>query len=177
MNSISSKEVLGPEGNVDHASVRRKYNALTRALLDRQVTISTMESCTAGQIASLITDTEGSSAILKAAYVTYSNEAKVQAGVPRNVIDEFGVYSIQTALAMAQACRTNIGADIGVGITGSFGNVDPNNDDSTPGEVFFAISTAKGTQGFHCTVPPQDSRLSYKLYMADVVADSIMSVL
>ena len=35
-----------------------------------------MESCTSGQIASLITDSEGSSAIFKGALITYSNEFK-----------------------------------------------------------------------------------------------------
>ena len=74
---------------------------------------------------------------------------------------------------MAEACRTAFEADIGIGITGSFGNVDPNNQDSNPGEVFFAIATRDGTRPYHCTVPPQSSRLAYKLYMADVIADQL----
>ena len=57
------------------AAVRRKYEKLTHRLIELGMTITTMESCTSGQIASLITDTEGASAILKGAFVTYSNEA------------------------------------------------------------------------------------------------------
>ena len=45
-----------------------------------------MESATSGQIASLITDTEGASAVLRGAYVTYCNDAKVKCGVPAEVI-------------------------------------------------------------------------------------------
>ena len=46
-------------------------------LIDAHRTISTMESCTAGLIASTITDTEGASAIFSGGYVTYLNETKV----------------------------------------------------------------------------------------------------
>ena len=46
-------------------------------LIDAHRTISTMESCTAGLIASTITDTEGASAIFPGGYVTYLNETKV----------------------------------------------------------------------------------------------------
>ena len=53
--------------------VREGYARLTKLLIERKMTITTMESCTAGQIASLVTDTEGSSAVLKGAFVTYCN--------------------------------------------------------------------------------------------------------
>ena len=171
------KVVRGVPGAVDAEAVRKKYRALTLALIDRKLTVTVMESCTGGQISSLITDTEGSSEVFRGSCVTYSNEAKVLDGVPARTIEEYGVYSPQTALAMAAACRGKFCADIGVGITGSFGNTDPANADSVPGEVYFAIETAGGKQCFRCTVPVQDSRLAYKLYMADVVADGISKVL
>ena len=132
-----------------------------------------MESCTAGQIASLLTDTSGSSAIIKGAFVTYSNEAKIRQGVSENIINEYGVYSKETAAEMARVCRDFYDADLGIGVTGSFGNIDPKNKDSVPGEVYFAISTREGTESFYCEVPEQPSRLYYKLYMANVIADEI----
>ncbi len=156
---------------------RAKYRKLTETLIRKGMTITTMESCTSGQIASLITDTEGSSAIFKGAYVTYSNEMKIRCGVPERIIKEHGVYSAETATAMAEACKKNLEADIGIGITGSFGNVDPNNADSNPGEVFFAVSTAYETKSYHFTIPAQPSRLDYKLYMADLVVDRLLSLL
>ena len=158
----------------DETAVRRKYEKLTLRLIARGLTITTMESCTSGQVASLITDTEGSSAILKGAFVTYSNEAKIRQGVPAEIIGTYGVYSAETAVAMAETCRTAYGADLGVGVTGSFGNADPSNADSVPGEVYFAVAAAGGTEAFHCTVPAQASRLDYKLYMADVIADRLI---
>ena len=55
--------------------IRDDYRSLTKLLIQKNMTISTMESATAGQIVSLITDTEGASAIIKGAFVTYCNEA------------------------------------------------------------------------------------------------------
>ena len=157
--------------------VHEKYERITKCLIEKGITITTMESCTSGQVASLLTDTEGASAILKGAFVTYSNEGKIREGVPSGIIDEYGVYSIETAVAMANACRKAYSADIGVGITGSFGNADPNNADSVPGEVYFALAAGDGTKEFHCTVPPQPSRFEYKLYMADRIADGLLELL
>lgn len=157
----------------DEADVRAKYADLTRRLIEEGLTITTMESCTSGQVASLITDTEGSSAVMKGAFITYSNAAKIMQGVDAGVIDTFGVYSAETASAMAEACRRTYGADIGLGVTGSFGNADPSNADSVPGEVFFAIATRTGTKAYHCTVPPLPTRLGYKLYMAGLIVDQI----
>lgn len=159
------------------SSVRQKYRDLTLLLIERGITVSTMESCTAGQIASLITDTEGSSAVFRGSYVTYLNSEKIRLGVPAEVIDSYGVYSEQTASEMARLCRRDFRTDLGVGISGTFGNTDPNNSDSVPGEVFFAISTAKETRSFHCTIPTQRTRFDYKLYMADTVADHILEEL
>ena len=153
--------------------VREKYDNLVKYLIERNISITAMESCTAGQIASLLTDTSGSSAIIKGAFVTYSNEAKIRMGVSERIINEYGVYSKETAAEMARVCRAFYDADIGIGVTGTFGNVDPNNKDSTPGEVFFAISMRDGTESFYCEVPEQPSRLYYKLYMANVIADEL----
>lgn len=155
-------------------TVREKYRKLTLLLIEKNITISTMESCTAGLIASLITDTEGSSAIFRGSYVTYCNEEKIRLGVPKEIIEKHGVYSEQTAKEMAKVCRSTFKTDLGIGITGSFANADPNNADSIPGEVFFAISTEDKTESFHFSIPEQKSRLDYKLYMADVLADQIL---
>ena len=175
-NSADSvREIVGAQGPVDEAAVRAKYRRITLRLIETGDTITTMESCTGGQIASLITDTEGSSAIIGGAFVTYSNAAKVRMGVPAETIEAFGVYSAETATAMAEACRSAMGTDLGVGVTGTFGNKDPNNADSAPGAVCFAIATAAGTKAWRCAVPPQPSRLAYKLYMADVIADRLLA--
>jgi PncC family amidohydrolase len=94
--------------------IRNDYQKLTETLREKNISITTMESCTSGQIASLITDTEGASGIMKGAFVTYSNEAKIMQGVPEEIIDKYSVYSKETACAMADACRKTYNADFGV---------------------------------------------------------------
>ena len=89
---------------------------LIKKLIATHTTISTMESCTSGLIASMITDTEGASAIFPGGYVTYLNETKIFIGVDPKVLERYAV-----------------------GITGTTGNLDLNNADSVQGRVFFCI--------------------------------------
>ena len=128
-------------------------------------------------IASLLTDTEGASGILKGTYVTYSNEAKIACGVSEHVIQEYGVYSIQTAEAMAKAARIAYHADLGIGITGSFGNVDPVNSDSIPGEIYAAVSFLDSIVSEQFVLPLGLARHTYKLLAANHTADLILHVL
>ena len=158
-------------------NVREKYRKLTLLLIEKNKTVSTMESCTAGQIASLLTDTEGSSAVFKGAYIPYSNQVKVHLGIHADTIEKYGVYSVQTSEAMAAKCREFFRTDLGIGITGSFGNADPCNPDSVPGEVYFSINTAEGSSSYHYSVPRQESRLDYKLYIAGIVADKLLEMI
>ncbi|MCR4869264.1 MAG: CinA family protein [Lachnospiraceae bacterium] len=125
-------------------TVEQKYETLTKALITNHITISTMESCTSGSIASLITDTEGASAVFEGSFVTYSNQAKIMCGVPSSIIDTYGVYSSQTAEAMALCALIAFQTDVAVGVTGSFGNIDPANEDSVPGHVYYSIANRVG---------------------------------
>ena len=161
----------------DNPLVHSLYEQITFCLIQKGLQISTMESCTSGLIASLITDTEGSSAVMKGSAITYSNEAKIACGVPEDIITKFGVYSEETACAMAKAARQMYNADIGVGVTGSFGNIDPANPDSVPGEVYFALTTKEETRTFFRQLPPMDSRLAYKLYTAELVGKELYDII
>lgn len=114
-------------------------DSVIKNLIKHNRTISTMESCTSGLIASMITDVEGASAIFPGGYVTYLNETKMKAGVDSAIIDKYGVYSAECAEAMARTVQKNLGTDIAIGITGTTGNVDPNNTDSVQGEVYYCV--------------------------------------
>ncbi len=104
-----------------------------------------MESCTGGLLSSLLTDISGASEVFPCGLATYSNAAKVTAGVDAKLIEREGVYSAACAEAMARAVRKTYGTDYAIGVTGTLGRVDPANRDSTPGEVFFCVlRAAKG---------------------------------
>ncbi len=162
----------------DEADIRAKYTELTRLLIRNGLTITTMESATAGQIASLITDTEGSSAILKGAFVTYCNEAKIMQGVPADVIEKYTVYSKETAEAMAAACAKAYAADIGIGVTGTMGNTDPANPEaSEPGKVYFAIWIQGDVHSYLTELPVMPDRLAYKLAVAEEIREKLTELL
>jgi PncC family amidohydrolase len=103
--------------------------------------VSTMESCTGGAVANAITSVSGASDMFQLGLVTYCNEAKIRFGVPAEVIEQYGVYSMETAKAMAVAAAKQFeGTRYGVGITGSMSRVDPANPGgSIPGVIYVAV--------------------------------------
>ena len=161
---------------ISEEDVGAGYRRLTRFLIRKGLTVSTMESITSGMVASLITDTEGASAVLKGAFVTYSNEAKVQQGVPQETIDRFSVYSKEAAAAMAEACRKAYNADIGIGITGTAGNEDPSNPGaSVPGQVYLAIADSGGTETLAVKIPVITGTVRHRYKLA--VAEELLKML
>ena len=96
-------------------------------LIESGKTIATMESCTGGGVANAITNIEGVSAAIKFSAVTYSNEFKIKMGVSEEVIEEYSVYSLETAHEMSRNIAEFAGSDYGVGITGKLNRVDKNN--------------------------------------------------
>lgn len=108
-------------------------------LRERQATLSVMESCTGGLFASKMTDNPGASSVFVGGLVTYQTDQKIAAGVPEDVIREFGVISSETALEMARAIRERMGTTYGLGITGVLGPEDV--EGNPPGTVHIGIVT------------------------------------
>lgn len=152
------------------------YRKLTTMLIENNLTITTMESCTSGLIASFITDIDNSSKVFQGAAVTYSNETKIAQGVSAVTIDKYGVYSKETAIDMAKTAKKNYATDIAIGITGSLGIADPNNSDSTPGEVYFTIDYLN-QETFYIEVKNQGSKFLNKVYTANCVCLELMNIL
>jgi nicotinamide-nucleotide amidase len=103
--------------------MRRAMDAKT--LLDlyrtRQLRMATVESCTGGMIAAAITDIAGSSDVFDRGFVTYSNEAKAQLGVPSDLIAHHGAVSVHVAREMAAGALKHSKADVAVAVTGIAG--------------------------------------------------------
>jgi competence/damage-inducible protein CinA-like protein len=92
-----------------------------KQLSSRNQWLAVMESMTGGLLSSTITDYPDSSKHFIGAIVSYSPDLKVQMGVPREIVEQYGVVSEETARAMAHAVREQMGADYGLGITGVAG--------------------------------------------------------
>lgn len=105
----------------------------------KEMTISTMESCTGGGIVNALTNIPGASDVLKFSAVTYSNEFKIKMGVDSDVIDKYSVYSMETAKEMALNITKFTNSDLGVGITGKLNRADSRNTMGKDNQVFISI--------------------------------------
>ena len=95
---------------------------LVRILYERELRITTAESCTGGMIASTLVNVAGVSDVFDAGYVTYSEDAKItQLGVKRENIEKYTVYSEQVACEMAEGAAKAAGADVALSVTGIAG--------------------------------------------------------
>lgn len=93
-----------------------------RKLKERNLTLSSAESCTGGMFASAITDIPGVSTCFDRGIVTYSNSAKMQElGVKGETLEKYGAVSEETALEMAEGLKKVSGSDICISVTGIAG--------------------------------------------------------
>lgn len=91
-------------------------------LLEKNLIITTAESCTGGLIAAAIVNVSGASGCFNEGYITYANEAKIRLlGVKEESIREFGVVSDVVVKEMAEGVLKKAGADISVAVSGIAG--------------------------------------------------------
>lgn len=96
--------------------------AVGQLLAQRRLTLALAESCTGGLVAHRITNVSGSSSYFIGGVVAYANGAKERTlGVPAEVLETHGAVSRQAAQAMAHGARVQLGADIGLAVTGIAG--------------------------------------------------------
>jgi nicotinamide-nucleotide amidase len=136
-----ARAAIGPR-NIFGVDDDTPASVLLRELVAHGLTLATMESCTGGLLANLITDVPGSSAAFRGGIVSYATEVKGVVGVPEETLIAHGAVSVETARAMAQAVREELGADVGVGVTGVAG---PDEQEGKPvGTVHIAVATSSG---------------------------------
>ena len=95
---------------------------LSKLLLEKELIISTAESCTGGLLSSMLTDISGSSEYVKLNFVTYANEAKHKIlGVSIETLEKYGAVSEECAREMAEGLFDKTGCDIALCTTGIAG--------------------------------------------------------
>lgn len=117
----------------------------SEALRHKGLTMASAESCTGGQIAQRMTALAGASQVYRGGVVSYWTDMKAAVlGVDRDVLEQHGAVSEQTARAMAQGARRITGADVAVSVTGVAGP-DPDERGNSVGLVFIGLDTPDGT--------------------------------
>lgn len=148
-----------------------------RWLAENNLKLVTIESCTGGGIAHAITSVPGSSGWFDRGLVTYTNQAKHElAGVPLELIQEYGAVSIEVAEAMAKGGLKNSQGDLSVAVTGIAGP-DGGSEEKPVGTVCFAWSR-RSSQG---TVIIDSHRLVFsgdrEQVRAKTVANALQTIL
>ena len=98
-----------------------KIEELALLMVEKKLTLSTVESCTGGGIATACTDLAGSSEWFLGGIVTYSNDMKVTLGVTEADIETYGAVSKEVVEQMAQAGLGYCKSDWSIAVSGIAG--------------------------------------------------------
>ncbi|MDD4603669.1 MAG: competence/damage-inducible protein A [Bacteroidales bacterium] len=112
-----------------------------KLLTNKKQTLATVESCTGGYLAHLITSVPGSSRYFKGSVIAYSNEIKKKfVNVPLETLDKFGAVSEQVVMEMAISLQTQFGVDFVIATSGIAGP-DGGTPEKPVGTTWIAIAT------------------------------------
>lgn len=152
-------------------------NEVVNRLIKNNRTISTMESCTGGLLASEITNIPDSSKVLKFSAVTYSNEFKIKMGVNSDTIDKYTVYSVEVAMEMSKAITDFTNSDYGVGITGQLKKADDANPTDNDNLVYVSVYDRNKNYYYTMSLEALDlPRSENKKYVVNRIIDLLKTI-
>lgn len=147
-------------------------------LKSKNKTISCMESCTGGLLASEITNIDGASEVFKLGLVTYSNNAKIKFGVSQEILEKHTVYSKETSQEMAKVISKLSASNYGIGITGNLGTVDPNNVTENFNTVFVSIYNKDLNINYSYKINPRGKNKYEKKYSTiEFIKEKLISII
>lgn len=112
-----------------------------RKFIQKKATLSLAESCTGGQIATLLTSIPGASAYFKGGVVAYQTQSKIDLlSVPKRLIDQHSVVSQPVAEAMAKNVQKHYHTDYAIATTGNAGPT-KGDADAEIGTVWIAVAS------------------------------------
>ena len=141
-----------------------------KILLEKNLKISTTESCTGGLLSSRLTDISGSSAYITLNLITYANEAKLK--MLNVVLDEDGAVSEHCAQQMAKGLYQLTHSDICVSTTGIAGPTGGTKEKPV-GLMYSTIYTPNKTQTYKINVNHELSRVQIKELFTEKVLQNI----
>ncbi|MCC6727464.1 MAG: CinA family nicotinamide mononucleotide deamidase-related protein [Saprospiraceae bacterium] len=120
-------------------------SVIGRILKEKNLKLSTAESCTGGYLAHLITSVPGSSAYFEGSVVSYANSVKMnQLGVKPETLEQHGAVSEQTVQEMVAGAIRLLGTDVAVATSGVAGP-DGGTLEKPVGTVWIAVGNAERT--------------------------------
>jgi nicotinamide-nucleotide amidase len=125
-------------------TINDQAERIIRLAKQRRTTVATVESCTAGSLAHLLSQAEGAADALHGGFVAYTKENKTAAvGVPKDLLAAHTAVSAEAARAMAEGGLSRCPADFVVAVTGVAGP-EPDEDGNPVGLVYVAAASRDG---------------------------------
>lgn len=124
----------------------RLEEAVADILKDKNLTVSTAESCTGGYIAHLLTSIAGSSEYFRGSIVSYANDIKIeQLAVDAKDMEKYGAVSQEVVEQMAKGAREKLHTDYAIATSGIAGP-DGGTEEKPVGTVWIAIAGKEGVK-------------------------------
>lgn len=164
------------EGHVIAVSEDKIENILAEMLTERNLTISTAESCTGGELAKMITSVSGSSKYFLGGMVAYATEKKIKIlNVSKATVDQFTVVSEEVAQEMAKGCQELFETHISLSTTGVAGP-GKGEDGKDIGTVYYTIRINDKAETFKLYMPHLE-RVDFMNFVSQKVIQDLVSLL
>ncbi|MDW9382979.1 CinA family nicotinamide mononucleotide deamidase-related protein [Chryseobacterium sp. JV558] len=164
------------EGHVIAVSEDKIENILAEMLTERNLTISTAESCTGGELAKMITSVSGSSKYFLGGIVPYATERKIKIlNVSKETVDQFTVVSEEVAQEMAKGCQELFETNISLSTTGVAGP-GKGEDGKDIGTVYYTIRINDKAETFKLYMPHLE-RVDFMNFVSQKVIQDLVSLL
>ena len=126
-------------------------------LLERGLTLASMESLTAGLLAGRLANAVSGDRVLKGGLIVLDSGQLENQGVKSEALRMHGPVSAETAEAMASAARDRFEADVGVGVTGVSDGA--TGSEGPPGTAYMGFAVGARTFSASGTYPTHPSRV------------------
>jgi nicotinamide-nucleotide amidase len=131
---------------------------IAKILIDKNLTISVCESCTAGGLAYELTKLSGSSKWFDGGLITYTNQSKSKLlGINISFIEIYGPVSKEVSKEMVYSCLNKLKSNIAISITG-YAESKNNN-----GLVFISLSNNSKIETY--TLNVKENRDKNRIYI------------
>ncbi|MFL9833432.1 CinA family nicotinamide mononucleotide deamidase-related protein [Chryseobacterium terrae] len=162
--------------NIIATSEDKIEKILAEILNEKELTISTAESCTGGELAKLLTSNSGSSKYFIGGIVAYATEKKINIlNVSESTVERFTVVSEEVAREMAEGCQNLFNTDISLSTTGVAGP-GKGEDGKDVGTVYYTIRVNHQSETFKLYMPHLE-RPDFVYFVSQKIIQDLVGIL
>ena len=162
--------------NIIATSEDKIEKILSEILNEKDLTISTAESCTGGYLAQMLTSNPGSSKYFIGGVVAYATQKKTDIlHVSEGTIERFTVVSREVSREMADGCQSLFKSDISLSTTGVAGP-GRGEDGKEVGLVYYTINVNSQSETFKLHLPHLD-RQDFIYFVSQKIIQDLVGIL